>query len=141
MPVDTIDAVLAALAAGTNRDPFDVLGPHHENGETVVRAFHPAARAIEIRLRATGELQAMSRRGPAGCFEVRLKADDPEVRLSPDATHLDYRLRVTYLGDHVVEIYDPYRYGRVLTDFDIHLLSQGTHLHAFQKLGAHRITV
>ena len=34
----------------------------------------------------------------------------------------DYRLRVTFAGDHVVEIDDPYRYGRVLTDFDLHLL-------------------
>ena len=53
----------------------------------------------------------------------------------------DYRLRITYPGDHVVEIDDPYRYGRVLTDFDLHLLGEGTHHRAFEKLGAHRVTV
>ena len=47
----------------------------------------------------------------------------------------------TYPGDHVVEFDDPYRYGRVLTDFDLHLLGEGTHYRAFEKLGAHRITV
>ena len=29
----------------------------------------------------------------------------------------------------------------MLTDFDLHLLSEGTHHRAFEKLGAHRITV
>ena len=52
-----------------------------------------------------------------------------------------YRLRVTYPGGHVVEFDDPYRYGRVLTDFDLHLLGEGTHYRAFDKLGAHRIAV
>ena len=51
----------------------------------------------------------------------------------------DYRLRITYAGDHVLDVDDPYRYGRVLTDFDLHLLSEGTHYRAFEKLGAHRI--
>ena len=37
----------------------------------------------------------------------------------------DYRLRITFPGDHVVEIDDPYRYGRVLTDFDLHLFGEG----------------
>jgi 1,4-alpha-glucan branching enzyme len=41
----------------------------------------------------------------------------------------------------VLEVDDPYRYGRVLTDFDLHLLSEGTHHRAFEKLGAHRINV
>jgi 1,4-alpha-glucan branching enzyme len=48
-------------------------------------------------------------------------------------------LRITYAGDHVLDVDDPYRYGRVLTDFDLHLLSEGTHYRAFEKLGAHRI--
>ena len=38
----------------------------------VVRAFQPAARTIELRLVATGELLPMTKRDPAGLFEVRL---------------------------------------------------------------------
>ena len=56
-----------------------------------------------------------------------------------DVSH--YRLRVEFPGDHVLEFDDPYRYGRVLTDFDLHLLGEGTHYRAFDKLGAHRIAV
>src|SRR5439155_1095292 len=40
----------------------------------------------------------------------------------------------------VSEIDDPYRYGRVLTDFDLHLLGEGTHHRMFEKLGSHCIT-
>ena len=42
-------------------------------------------------------------------------------------------------AQHVIEVDDPYRYGRVLTDYDLHLFGEGTHLRIFEKLGAHRI--
>jgi 1,4-alpha-glucan branching enzyme len=132
-PLSPLDAAIAALVAARHRDPFAVLGPHDDNGATIVRAFQPAARAIELRLVSTGELLPMAERDPAGLFEVRV-----------DAAHgvfPDYRLRIAHPGNHVVEIDDPYRYGRVLTDFDLHLFGEGTHQRAFEKLGAHRITV
>ena len=57
-------------------------------------------------------------------------------------TRSDYRLRITYHAAVTsLEIDDPYRYGRVLTDFDLHLFGEGTHHRAFEKLGAHRISV
>ncbi len=74
-------------------------------------------------------------RGEAtGLFELALSGESMD---NPP----DYRLRITYAGDDVHEIDDPYRYGRVLTDFDLHLLGEGTHHRAFEKLGAHRIRV
>jgi len=47
---------LIALANGVNRDPFAVLGPHtDEAGRGVlVRAFYPAARAIDLLVRPGG---------------------------------------------------------------------------------------
>jgi len=141
-----LEPALAALVGGFNRDPFAVLGPHGD----LVRVFQPSARAIDLRLVTTGERLPMTRRDGAGIFEVRLPTgregrggreglegqDLPGSRGFPD-----YRLRITYPGDHVVEIDDPYRYGRVLTDFDLHLLGEGTHHRAFEKLGAHRLMV
>ncbi|HMJ86688.1 MAG TPA: 1,4-alpha-glucan branching protein GlgB, partial [Vicinamibacterales bacterium] len=94
----------------------------------------------------------MTKRDAAGIFEVRLPPvgrDGQEGREGlegwdgPQGSRgfPDYRLRITYPGEHIVEIDDPYRYGRVLTDFDLHLLGEGTHHRAFEKLGAHRMTV
>src|SRR5262249_13455933 len=127
----SLDAQLAALAAGENRDPFAVLGPHpDERGRGfVIRAFLPAARSVALRVRPSGEVRPMERRGAAGVWEAVVAAAEPP----------DYRLRITYPGDHLIEIDDPYRYGRVLTDYDLHLLGEGTHYRSFEKLGAHRI--
>jgi 1,4-alpha-glucan branching enzyme len=150
----SIDDALASLVRGAHQDPFAVLGPHaDEGGATVVRVFQPAARSIALVLVATGTVVPMNRRGPAGVFEVRLKPDTTAEKTTADSvsaavpvvsgfsrTVPDYRLRITYPGNLTIEVDDPYRYGRVLTDFDLHLLSEGTHYRAFEKLGAHRIT-
>src|SRR5437588_5676349 len=69
----------------------------------------------------------MTKRDPAGLYEGRVDGRP------------DYRLRITFRDGHVSEIDDPYRYGRVLTDFDLHLLGEGTHHRMFEKLGSHRI--
>ena len=128
-----LDAALAALAAGQHRDPFAVLGPHRDEAGRglVIRAFNPAARSIDLVLPATGDRRAMPRREPHGVFEAIVGGSDVP----------DYRLHIAYPGDVVVEVDDPYRYGRVLTDFDLHLLGEGSHYRSFEKLGAHRITV
>ena len=127
------DGAVAALIGGYNQDPFAVLGPHGEDPDIVVRAFQPSARQIELRLLPSGELLPMAKRDPSGLFEVRVPAQSDETP--------DYRFRVTYAGDHVAEIDDPYRYGRVLTDFDLYLFGEGTHYRAWEKLGSHRVTI
>ncbi len=133
-----LDLALAALAAGQNPDPFAVLGPlPDEAGRgTVVRVYQPAAVSAELVLRSTGAVRPMTPREPAGVFELALP-DHPAAR----AMDLDYRVRIAFPGDHLVQFDDPYRYGRVLTDFDLHLLGEGTHHRAFEKLGAHRVTI
>ena len=149
MPADqttALDAALAALAAGRPCDPFALLGPHPGPGArgTIVRAFQPFAKSAHIRLDdlsrrsdevAKAELHPMARTAHAGLFDIHLPAGDA-AGPAPD-----YRLRFTYPDDHIVEIDDPYRYGRVLTDFDLHLFGEGTHNRIFEKLGAHRITI
>jgi 1,4-alpha-glucan branching enzyme len=144
---ESVDQALAELAAGLNRDPFAVLGPHVEDGARVIRAFHPAAIAIDVRIVSTGERRPMRPRSPAGVFELELTpADGPgpargSRASEPDRDWPDYRLRFAFPDGHDVEIDDPYRYGRLLTDFDLHLLSEGTHFRVHEKLGAHRIAV
>ena len=49
-----------------------------------------------------------------------------------------YRLRV-HFGETVVELEDPYRFPPVLSDLDLYLLGEGTHLTLYDKLGAHPI--
>src|SRR5262245_2881103 len=114
------------------RDPFAILGPHADATGLVVRTVQPAATAVALVLTTTGAVHAMTRVGRDGLFEVRLDPQSPPP---------DYRLRVTFHHGHVVELDDPYRYGRVLTDFDLYLFGEGKQQRAFEKFGAHRVTV
>ncbi|HVB36982.1 MAG TPA: hypothetical protein VND92_00525, partial [Vicinamibacterales bacterium] len=134
-----LESALARLAAGTQDDPFGVLGPHRaaDGRGFVIRTFQPAASAVAVRPvgargAAAGDL-VMERRGPEGLFETLVPSASEEVP--------EYRLRVTRYDGTVSEVDDPYRYGVVLSDYDLHLLGEGTHYQAHEKLGAHVITV
>src|SRR5262245_56150157 len=124
-----LERALEALAAGRHRDPFAVLGPHPDDGAlTTIRTMQPAARAVDVHLLETGAYHPMRRHGASGVFEAALPGTRP-----------DYRLRVTFNTGQVIELDDPYRYGRVLSDFDLHLIGEGTQYRMHEKLGAHRI--
>ncbi|MEQ1910597.1 MAG: 1,4-alpha-glucan branching enzyme, partial [Vicinamibacterales bacterium] len=120
---------LAALVGGQQRDPFSLLGPHPTSaGAIVIRAIRPDADRIAVRLVGDGSLVPMRRLSPDGLFEVSISGTEIP----------DYRLEITLHGGHLFQIDDPYRYGRVLTEYDLYLLGEGTHYRAFEKLGAHR---
>src|SRR5215475_8838556 len=119
-----------AIVEGEHSDPFAVLGPHRvetpDGAGVAVRAIVPGAAGVRV-LRAGAPPTPMERVHPAGLFETVL----PDGR-EPFA----YRLEVTRSG-HVTEIEDPYRFPSLLSDFDRHLLAEGTHYRAHDKLGAH----
>jgi 1,4-alpha-glucan branching enzyme len=127
----TIPRNFEALAGARHSDPFSVLGPHVERGRLVIRAIQPAARSVDV-VRAGRADVAMELRHPAGIFEAVLE-DESEV--------VDYRLRVTCRGGETVEVDDPYRYGRVLSDYDLYLFAQGNHTRIYEKFGAHPMTI
>jgi 1,4-alpha-glucan branching enzyme len=133
---DAEDYALDAVTAGKADDPFAVLGPHPTTREgrpaIVIRTMQPSASAVEI---VDGDrLAPMTRVRRDGLFEATIDADG--------RSHRDpfYRLRV-HEGESVREVIDPYRFGQVLTDFDLHLFSEGTHYRAWEKLGSRRMTV
>jgi 1,4-alpha-glucan branching enzyme len=132
LPFAAIDAIALAVHA----DPFAVLGPHEAtaDGETgvAVRAFRPYAVEMTVRTVRDDRVQPMTRLHPEGFFEAFL----PAVALAD----LDYRLRATWIDGSSSEFDDPYRYGPVLTGFDQHLFAEGTHVRAFDRLGARAIT-
>jgi 1,4-alpha-glucan branching enzyme len=128
--------ILAATVSGTCGDPFAVLGRHAATIDgrpaVIVRTIQPSASAVEL---VTGDrVTPMPMRQPGGLFEARIPLD------AGTATDLDYRLRVHDEGG-VREIIDPYRFGQVLSDFDLHLFCEGTHLRAWERLGARVMAV
>ena len=56
-----------AILEGRHSDPFQYLGPHSENGRTVVRAFLPDAQKVDA-IAPHGEAAALTRIHDAGLF-------------------------------------------------------------------------
>jgi 1,4-alpha-glucan branching enzyme len=119
------------LADARHHDPFSFLGPHVTDGGVAIRVMLPNAAQATL-IRPGADPAAMERRHPAGGFEVLLEG----VHEIPD-----YRLRVVYPGDYAVEIDDPYRYGRIIGDFDLYLFGEGSHKHVYDTLGAHPMRI
>jgi 1,4-alpha-glucan branching enzyme len=113
-----------AVIEGRHSDPFRYLGPHIENGSSVVRVFLPDAEGVSV-IDEQGRESDLQRIHDAGLFEGRLRNGSQH-----------YRLRARY-GERQIEIEDPYRFPPILSDFDLYLLGEGTHVHLYDKLGAH----
>ena len=123
--------VYELLAGARHADPFSVLGPHAGDRGVTIRAVFPHAEQVAVTCPDGGAVE-MERRHPAGVFEATL---DGVYQIPP------YRLRVTYPSGHVAEVDDPYRYGRVIGDFDLYLFGEGSHTHIYDKLGAHPLRI
>jgi 1,4-alpha-glucan branching enzyme len=133
-----LDGQVVAIAGGTSDDPFAVLGPHavrsHGQPALVVRTMQPMAERVElVAIGATSQAVEMERRHDGGLFEI-------VVPWEKRSDEFEYRLRIHEWGE-TRDIVDPYRFGQVLTEFDLHLLGEGTHYRAWEKLGSHRLTL
>jgi 1,4-alpha-glucan branching enzyme len=129
MPTMLAREAIDALVRGIHPDPFAVLGPHDTPGGLAIRVFRPTASGVEL---GDPDHTPFARIHEGGLFEL----------IVPGAMRedFDYRLRWLWPDGSATEADDPYRYGPVLTEFDIHLLGEGTHFEAFNKLGARTIT-
>lgn len=122
------------LIFGELGDPYAFLGMHRDNehGGLVVRCLLPRAERVELigpeNRQSYGEF---TRLDSCGYFVRELPAQEKPF---------PYRLRVTEVQG-TREIDDPYAFPPVLSDFDCHLLAEGTHWDAYRRLGAHPRTV
>jgi 1,4-alpha-glucan branching enzyme len=113
-----------------HHDPSEYLGPHQMKKGIKVRAYLPEAR--EARVEAGGETAVMKRINKEGFFEARLQKDKGT---SP------YRIRIKDRAGRTSVFHDPYCFAPQLTDFDLHLMGEGTHYRKYEKLGAHILEV
>ncbi len=123
---------LEAIAGGYHGDAFAILGPHAAGtdvkGPWEVRAFNPQASEAEVLL--DGTTVAMQRVHANGVFVARVPSR-PE----------SYRFRFTGYQGNTWESEDAYRFPPVISDFDLHLHSEGTNFEEYNMLGSHLATV
>ena len=129
----TADAgAVAAVVGGFCSTPFDILGLHNVTPAggpgLVVRTFQPQARSVSVF--RFGTEHRMQCTHADGVFET-VFSDETEI--------FPYRLSVTMFNGRTFLTEDPYRFPPVLTDYDLHLFSEGNHFRLYDKLGAHII--
>jgi 1,4-alpha-glucan branching enzyme len=134
-PRSPADEALQALASGHNDDPFAVLGPHRVTIDghpaLLIRTVQPSA--SDVQLVTPDRVHGMQRRSD-GVFEAKL----PLESVPADEFIYWFRLRE---GHITRDVGDPYRFGQILSDYDLHLFAEGTHYRVFDKLGSHRLTL
>ena len=125
MPVHDADWIAARqLAAGRFVDPFSYLGPHPGEHGMLVRAFLPGALAVEVLAREGSEsLGRLAQMNPEGLF------------VGPLSKLVPYVLRIEW-PHSIQETEDPYSFGPLLGDIDLHLFSEGTHYQLAERFGS-----
>jgi 1,4-alpha-glucan branching enzyme len=129
-----------ALLGGHHGAPFDLLGLHPltfaaaEEGQppqaaVVVRTYQP--HAARVTLLRDGQSFPMVLAHPDGFFEYVFEGE---------TGYFVYQLRVEPHNGDPSTIDDPYRFGPVLSEFDLHLFNEGNHFQLYDKLGAHVVT-
>jgi 1,4-alpha-glucan branching enzyme len=114
-----------------HHDPFEILGSHpiKQNGKTVwaVRAYLPNASAAWVVFPEQRKEYPMQTVHNPHFFECTIET----------AELANYQLRIQE-GEHERVTYDPYAFRSPrLTEFDLHLFSEGNHHRIYEKLGAH----
>ena len=128
------------LSRAEHPDPFRLLGPHiageGDAKRLVVRTFLPNATEASVLLEGHANPIPAIKISPEGLFEAALPLA-PVLPISPSI----YRWRIGEAGKVVHEFYDPYAFPALLTDYDLHLMGEGTHYLKYEKMGAHPATV
>ncbi|KPH82725.1 1,4-alpha-glucan branching protein GlgB [Bosea vaviloviae] len=123
-PLDTSTAV--ALASGRLGDASSVLGPQQAPGGRYLRAFLPGALAVSVQ--------------QEGKDSVPLHVAEPEGLFVGPLSDGPYLLEITWPGGAQITE-DPYAYGPLLGDLDLHLIGEGRHLELSRALGANLATI
>lgn len=127
--------LMQELEEGVINAPQDLLGCHiyKERDVQIFTAYRPCAQTIWLlndKEEIIGEMEPMPVDGLFG-FVIEKKKD----RLK------DYTFRIKYADHDIIDIKDPYAYGKEITTFDCYIFGEGRHYKIFDKLGAHMKTI
>ncbi len=132
MSITTIAAEQVDRIVGNqHHNPFEILGSHliQQDHQTMwaVRAYLPNATAAWVVLPEARQEYPMQCVHHPHFFECTIETKELA----------NYQLRIQE-GEHERVIYDPYAFRSPhLTDFDLHLFSEGNHHRIYEKLGSH----
>tara|TARA_R110000823_G_scaffold309352_1_gene433485 strand:- start:7164 stop:9356 length:2193 start_codon:yes stop_codon:yes gene_type:complete len=124
-PQKPITEDIRRLLAGRHHDPFEVLGCHRQGEHWCVRALLPGCEEAAVVI--DGEHHPMQRLPNSDLFSYSTR----------QATAPRYELSCRSRDGEWQQTHDPYRFGPMIGDLDLHLFGQGKHEHLYRILGAH----
>ncbi|MEW9854609.1 1,4-alpha-glucan branching protein GlgB [Novosphingobium sp. M1R2S20] len=113
----------AALNEARVHDPFSLLGPQESEEGRVVRTYQPGAEHVTLLAPDGRELGVLDEVAP-GLFSGPLQEEG------------QYKLRIRWPGGGEQETEDPYSFGLVVSDLDLHLFNEGRHWQLGRAMGA-----
>ena len=123
-----LNDALTRIIEARHHDPFEVLGRLDTKKETTIRLFLPDA----VNATLVDIDQPLNRIEGTDLFEWRGKNKQLPARYQVSWTDRQGALHTSH---------DPYCFPAQLKDFDLHLISEGKHHHAYRILGAHPCVV
>jgi len=129
---------MSEIIEGCSQNPGGFLGPHRtdKNGSNTaaVRAYLPGTDQAWLFHPGHGRSTPMTKIHPSGMFEAMCPMDGVTEKGQ-------YQLRVDSGSGQMKTMHDPYAFPSFFTGFDLHLLGEGNHWKAYEKMGAHQRTV
>jgi len=138
-------------------DPFHILGIHTVDLDgkkaIAVRTINPAAKRAWVVIHGV-KPEAASSGETVKSSKSKARQKTVEERIEMNRIHydgffealftgksevFDYEIAYEYDGGYVHAAKDPYSFLPVLSGFDLHLFSEGSHQELYDKLGAHLI--
>lgn len=127
-------ALLEEMEEGVLNAPQDLLGMHFYDGVQLFIVRRPKAQRIWITDAEGGKASEMEELdSELGLFGLEIKAKTKQLK--------DYRVRIEYGENDVVETADPYNFSPVITDFDCYIFGEGKNYKIYEKFGAHVETI
>ena len=121
LDLDALDRIRAAR----HHDPFTVLGRHlQSDGMDRVVVFRPDAERVQV---GDDRLDMTDEGGGIFVWEGPV-----------NSLRGHYKVHASYPDGVVDSRFDPYSFAAQVSDFDLHLFSEGTHYQAYRFLGAHK---
>ncbi|HEX4668143.1 MAG TPA: 1,4-alpha-glucan branching enzyme, partial [Chthoniobacterales bacterium] len=126
-PIDPNE--IAALLHASHADPFRVLGPHAAGEDLVIRIFRPEAKEIQVvAANDHGQVFPAERLHVEGLYQATVPNEPRDFA---------YLLKVIAFDGSEQLLRDPYSYGPIMGQIDLHLFAEGNHKKLYEKFGAH----
>jgi 1,4-alpha-glucan branching enzyme len=119
---------LRTFLAGAHSDPFRILGPHRLRDDVVIRVFRPDAREVFVELDKDGSRVPAEKIHGDGLFQAALANIDRDA---------EYKVHIKRKDGTEITTRDPYSYGVIMGEVDLHLFGEGQHWKLYEKFGAH----